>query len=81
MRVLLVIHGYPPYYMAGREVYTYNLAHELVKTHEVYVFTRIEDKAINLYNTFDSIEDGIHIRRVNNYEPTNATFTDNLILI
>lgn len=76
MKILLVIHGYPPYYMAGSEVYTYNLAHELVKEHDVYVFTRIENKSIDLYKTFDSIEDQIHIRRINNYEPTNALFTD-----
>lgn len=76
MKILLVIHGYPPYYMAGSEVYTYNLAHELVKEHDVYVFTRIEDKSIDLYKTFDSIEDQIHIRRINNYEPTDALFTD-----
>ena len=39
MRILQVIHGYPPYYMAGSEVYTYNLARELAKSNEVFVFT------------------------------------------
>ena len=38
MRILQVIHGYPPYYMAGSEVYTYNLARELAKSNEVFVF-------------------------------------------
>ena len=43
MKILQVIHGFPPYYMAGSEVYTYNLCQELKKYHEVFVFTRIED--------------------------------------
>lgn len=66
MKILLVIHGYPPYYMAGSEVYTYNLAHELVKNNEVFVFTRIEDNEKPLYHYSDVIEDNIHIRRINN---------------
>lgn len=76
MRILLVIHGYPPYYMAGSEVYTYNLARELAKTNEVFVFHRIEDKDIPLHQFFDSFEEGVHIRKINNYEPTPATFYD-----
>lgn len=76
MRILLVIHGYPPYYMAGSEVYTYNLARELAKTNEVFVFHRIEDKDIPLHQFFDSFEEGVHIRKINNYEPTRATFYD-----
>jgi glycosyltransferase involved in cell wall biosynthesis/MoaA/NifB/PqqE/SkfB family radical SAM enzyme len=76
MRILLVIHGYPPYYMAGSEVYTYNLARELAKTNDVFVFHRIEDKDIPLHQFFDSFEEGVHIRKINNYEPTPATFYD-----
>lgn len=76
MKILLVIHGYPPHYMAGSEVYTYNLARELAASHEVYVFCRIEDKTIPLYALSDSVEEGVHIRRVNNYEPADATFYD-----
>ena len=76
MRILLVIHGYPPYYMAGSEVYTYNLARELAKTNDVFVFHRIEDKGIPLHQFFDSLEEGVHIRKINNYEPTPAIFYD-----
>ena len=53
MRILQVIHGYPPYYMAGSEVYTYN---------EVFVFCRFEDKAVPLYQITDSVSDGVNIR-------------------
>lgn len=76
MKILIVIHGYPPYYMAGSEVYTYNLARELAKSNEVYVFHRIEDKSLPLYKYVDTKDDGVNIRYINNYEPDGATFYD-----
>lgn len=76
MRILPVIHGYPPFYMAGSEVYTYNLAKELAKTNDVFVFHRIEDKTKPLYQVADTTKDGVNIRYINNYEPDNATFYD-----
>lgn len=62
--------------MAGSEVYTYNLARELAKSNEVYVFHRIEDKKIPLYKYFDDFDQGVNIRRVNNYESEIAAFCD-----
>jgi glycosyltransferase involved in cell wall biosynthesis/MoaA/NifB/PqqE/SkfB family radical SAM enzyme len=43
MKILHVIHGYPPRYNAGSEVYTQTLCHALADRHEVHVFTREED--------------------------------------
>lgn len=44
MRVVQVIHGYPPDYEAGSEVYTRTVARGLAdRGHEVHVFARIED--------------------------------------
>ncbi|GAB5411944.1 MAG: glycosyltransferase family 4 protein [Chlamydiales bacterium] len=44
MKILKVIHGYPPRYSAGSEVYSKTLCHQLVEMgHEVTVFTREED--------------------------------------
>jgi glycosyltransferase involved in cell wall biosynthesis len=43
MRILKVIHGYPPLYNAGSEVYSQMLCHGLAKHHEVHVFTREEN--------------------------------------
>lgn len=44
MRILKVIHGYPPRYNAGSEVYSQTLCHGLVaRGHDVAVFTREED--------------------------------------
>lgn len=43
MKILKVIHGYPPTYNAGSEVYSQSICNELSKTHEVHVFTREEN--------------------------------------
>ncbi len=43
MKILKVIHGYPPYYRAGSEIYSQILAHELANDNEVQVFTRHEN--------------------------------------
>jgi len=43
MRIVHVIHGYPPRYNAGSEVYTQSLCRALASRHEVHVFTREED--------------------------------------
>lgn len=45
MHILKVIHGYPPFYNAGSEVYSQSICNELSKKHRVSVFTREE----NLY--------------------------------
>ncbi len=43
MKILQVVHSFPPYTMAGTEVYSYNLSKELAKRHKVHVFFRIND--------------------------------------
>ena len=43
MKILTVIHGYPPYYSAGSEVYSQVLAHGLANNHEIQIFTRHEN--------------------------------------
>lgn len=69
MRVLKVIHGYPPAYSAGSEVYSQTLCHELSRQgHEVLVFTREElsghgDAAIR--DETDELRSGVRVRRVN----------------
>ena len=49
MKVLLVIHGYPPRYNAGSEVYTQTLAQALADRHGVHVFTRQENAFLAEY--------------------------------
>lgn len=43
MKILKVIHGYPPLYNAGSEVYSQTICRELAKKHNVEVFARFED--------------------------------------
>ena len=45
MHILKIIHGYPPLYNAGSEVYSQSICNEFSKEHKVSVFTREE----NLY--------------------------------
>ncbi len=50
MRILKVIHGYPPRYSAGSEVYSKILVHELNNRHNVEVFTRQENSFLPDYD-------------------------------
>jgi len=43
MHILKIIHGYPPNYNAGSEVYSQSICNELSKHHKVSVFTREEN--------------------------------------
>ena len=43
MKILKIIHGYPPNYNAGSEVYSQSIVNELKKKHEITVFTREEN--------------------------------------
>lgn len=53
MHILKIIHGYPPNYNAGSEVYSQSICNELSKYHKVSVFTREE----NLYAPCFSIRE------------------------
>ncbi len=69
MKVLKVIHGYPPTYSAGSEVYSQTLCHELSRQgHEVMVFTREElsghgDVAVR--DETDELRPDVRVRRIN----------------
>ena len=66
MKILQVIHRYPPYYRAGSETYTYLLARELARRkHEVTVFTRIENSFRPPYSIMHSLDNGVSVIRVN----------------
>lgn len=53
MHILKIIHGYPPQYNAGSEVYSQSICIELSKYHKISVFTREE----NLYAPCFSIRE------------------------
>jgi glycosyltransferase involved in cell wall biosynthesis/GT2 family glycosyltransferase len=77
LRILFVVHGFPPQTRAGTEVYTLNLARELRRKHEVVVFHRIEDPRAANYSLSTSEFEGIPVYRlVNNlrYQGIEETF-------
>ena len=77
MKVLLVIHGYPPRYNAGSEVYTQTLANGLHKAGvEVAIFCREEDPFLPDYHLrleTDPLNDAIPVYLVN-HARSNARF-------
>jgi len=65
MKVVHVIHRFPPFYMAGSEIYTYNLTEELSKYIDVYVFTRYENPFEPPYSYIDEVFGKVKVRRIN----------------
>lgn len=54
LKILKVIHGFPPDFMAGSEVYSFTLCKELAKMgHKVFVFTRVENEFDEPYTIYD----------------------------
>ncbi|MBO1350617.1 MAG: glycosyltransferase [Hormoscilla sp. GUM202] len=58
MKILLVIHGYPPEYNAGSEVSVLGLARALADRHEVNVLTRQENTFLPDYTTCEKTDPG-----------------------
>ena len=56
MRILVLIHGYPPRYNAGSEVYTQTIARRLARDNEVMVFTRFEDSSFPPYTVIEEVD-------------------------
>jgi len=66
LRVLKVIHGFPPDYMAGSEVYSYHFVKELINQDiDVSVFTRVENEFDDNHKIYDETFENINIRRIN----------------
>lgn len=69
LRILKIIHGYPPLFNAGSEVYSRTLCHGLVDaSHQVAVFTRFEDPFIpdyELLETTDPTKPSITLYQIN----------------
>jgi glycosyltransferase involved in cell wall biosynthesis len=67
MKVLKVIHGFPPDYMAGSEVYSYHLVKSLSQQIEINVFTGVENEFAKEYAVYDEKYDGIEVHRINKF--------------
>jgi GT2 family glycosyltransferase/glycosyltransferase involved in cell wall biosynthesis len=66
VKVLLVVHAYPPEGLGGAETYTEALARELARTHEVAVLHRSADPARPDYDVRESSRDGVRVFSLNN---------------
>ena len=67
MHVLKIIHGYPPNYNAGSEVYSQSICNELSKHHKVSVFTREENPYSACFSIREQkVNDNLTLYFVNN---------------
>jgi glycosyltransferase involved in cell wall biosynthesis len=63
MRILQVVHGFPPRQRTGTETLTYNLSKELAKRHEVHVLYPVYEKSWNArINSYR--REGLHIHEL-----------------
>lgn len=80
MKILYVVHGFPPQTRAGTEVYTLNLAKEFAKKHEVVILHRLEAPGEENYSVLPEEEvEGLPVYRlVNNlaYQGIEDTFSN-----
>ncbi len=65
MKIVHVIHTYPPFSRAGSENYVEALAQEQARRHEVRVFHRVEQPERPEYEVSEADVDGIPVTRVN----------------
>ncbi len=83
MKILQVVHSFPPYNTAGTEVYTYNLCQELVKKHKVFVFHRVNDLHLAEYALNHRQLDGLEVFSISNTfrlcGSFEATYKNNVI--
>ena len=67
MKILKVIHGYPPLFNAGSEVYSQSICNELSKNNKVLVFTREENPFLpDLSTRRITINENLEIEYINN---------------
>ena len=68
MRIVQVVHGFPPESVTGTELCTYYLSKELVRRgHEVSVFTASPDPSAKRYHVASDDYDGLDVTRISNW--------------
>ncbi len=66
LRVVHLVHGWPPFQQAGTELYAYWLAHQQTAEHHVAVYARSADPSRKLGDATEWIDDGVRVRRTTN---------------
>jgi len=74
MKILYVVHGFPPRNVAGTETYTYSLAKEIAQNHEVRIFYRFADPKNEEYLIEKGTYEGLDYWAINNTYRKNNTF-------
>lgn len=64
MRIVQVVHWFLPRHLAGTEIYTYSLAQELSKRHEVHIYCREDGFLDREFHEADEVYQGLPVRRV-----------------
>src|SRR2546426_9245944 len=74
MRILQVVHGFPPKEWAGTELATFYLSQALrARGHQVMVLTRVGDPGAEEFSVREEQMDGLEVVRVvNNYSKTST---------
>lgn len=76
MKILQIVHGFPPKNIAGTEVYASNLSSELAKNHEVFVFHRINNPRKKEFVAEEKTLDGLTVFTINNTFRKCASFEE-----
>jgi GT2 family glycosyltransferase/glycosyltransferase involved in cell wall biosynthesis len=78
MRVLQIVHGYPPAASGGTEVYTRNLARALAarRGDSVFVLTRTADRSRPELSATHERDGSVHVCRINNTFQSCASFEE-----
>ena len=66
MKILQVIHGFPPHSLGGSEIYTYTLSRELSRQDDVFVFFRNENSDLPEYDLHSTVTNGLNLYSINN---------------
>ncbi|MFH0944243.1 MAG: glycosyltransferase [Planctomycetota bacterium] len=68
LKILFVVHGFPPETTAGTEVLTFSLARALQRRgHEVIVFHRVADQSMENYAVSEGTYEGLRVIRIANH--------------
>ena len=66
MRIVQVVHGFPPNQVGSIEEYTREISRRLAKSNEVHVYSRDSNAFNPRYSEIAEEIEGVHVRRLNN---------------
>lgn len=79
MKVLLIIHGFPPRQAAGSEIYTWMLANQLSQRDDVTVLTRTADSRLEEYAVSVERVENFNVLSINNTLKYRKSFSDKYV--